>query len=109
MKSVEQIVNEIRSYIESACSDIAYENASAFAENKDAFWISQEIRDKLVKAKVEGVTDLAGWLADEYYNDVGFLTDFIGDRVYDACSGNAEKRNEILSKLGAKPTPLIVN
>jgi len=42
--------------------------------------------------------DPSGALADNLYNDTGFLEDMIGDRVYDAAN-SSEERGQVLDAL----------
>jgi hypothetical protein len=37
----------------------------------------------VAKAKSDGVKDIKGWLADEYYNEEDTLSDLLGDHIYD--------------------------
>ena len=78
---------DLLSGLQDACGDIGYEEArSSFDDGSE---------EKVKKLKKQGVIDIGGRLADDYYNDVGFLTDIIGDRVY----GDPD-RTEILKTLG---------
>lgn len=81
----EAITNEAReisSWIGEAVSEIAY-GAVKYPDpdNQKTF----------KKAKKSGVTDMAGWYADELYNDVDTLQDLTGDRIYDAAQGKTLK------------------
>jgi hypothetical protein len=81
-EKIEDGAQDILSWIQDAVGDMANEYHS-FVDDK---WSG-----KIRKAEREGVIDIKGWLADEYYNDVDTLQDLCGDRIHDKC-------NEILGK-----------
>ena len=73
---VQQKAYDIGQWLQDAVGDIAY----------DHFPMDPKWQRKVAAAKKAGVTDLKGWLADEYYNDPDTLQDLVGDQIYDAAS-----------------------
>ena len=73
---IEQKADEISQWLQDAVGDLAYT-----CDLLDEKW-----RKKVRDAKKNGVQDIKGWLADEYYSDVDTLQDLAGDRIYDAAS-----------------------
>jgi len=76
-EKIEDGAQDILSWIQDAVGDMANEYHSAWADDK---W-----NKKIKQAKKDKVIDIKGWLADEYYNDVGTLQDLCGDRIHDKC------------------------
>ena len=72
---VEKKADEISQWLQDAVGDVA-----------DCDPWSEEWQKRIKKAKKDGVTDIKGWLADEYYNDVDTLQDLCGDRIHDAAT-----------------------
>jgi len=64
-----RIASECRSYLESAAGEVAMDAAK---------YPEPDVKKKIAKAKKAGVRDIEGWLADEFYNDAGFIEDFLG-------------------------------
>jgi len=87
----QQIARDIRGRLEVACGEIAYEAVQCPFDEKT--------EKKIAKAKKDGVRDVAGWLADEYFNDPDFLSDMIGDWVYDAVKGDKALENQVYDEL----------
>lgn len=81
MSEVDGAANEVISWIQDAVGDLAYNYRHPDALGSD--WAKA-----VQKAKEEGVIDIKGWLADEYYNDVDTLMDLCGDRIYDEAKGD---------------------
>lgn len=76
---IDQAATRVDSWIQDAVGDMADAYRHSF--------FGSEYRKKVDQAKKDGVIDIKGWLADEYYNDVAILRDMLGDRVFDeACS-----------------------
>jgi hypothetical protein len=73
---VDQKASDISQWLQDAVGDLAY----------DHFPMEPKWDRKIRQAKKDGVTDIKGWLADEYYNDVDTLMDLVGDRIFDAAS-----------------------
>lgn len=73
-KMIDTAADEVHGWVQDAVGDMA-NSYHDFLDNK---WSK-----KIKEAKKYGVTDLKGWLADEYYSDPDTLEDLIGDRVYD--------------------------
>jgi hypothetical protein len=74
----EQICNsarEVSQWLQDAVSDLAFGTTYEMLDQK---W-----QKKIEEAKWNGVTDLKGWLADEFYNDISTLCDLSGDRIHD--------------------------
>jgi len=86
-----QIARDIRNRLEVACGEIAYEAVQCPFDEKT--------ENKIAKAKKDGVRDIAGWLADEYFNDPDFLSDMIGDWAYDATKGDEALVNQVYDAL----------
>ena len=76
-QKIEDGARDILSWIQDAVGDMANEYHSAWANDK---W-----NTKIKQAKKNGINDIRGWLADEYYNDVDTLQDLCGDRIHDKC------------------------
>ena len=72
---VEKKADEIYQWIQDAVGDVTD------CDTMDSKW-----QKRIKKAKKDGVTDIKGWLADEYYNDVDTLQDLCGDRIFDAAT-----------------------
>lgn len=89
MKSAEHIAEELSDFLQDAVGDSAYDLVKLPGLDPD-------VDKKIKKAKKAGVTDVAGWLADELYNDASTLEDLLGDRLYDETSGNVELRKQVL-------------
>lgn len=85
-EDLEQHASDLRNHLENACSDIAHSEVEMF--NKGTFMGAEGTDIKLENAKKDGVIDLAGWYADELYNDVDTIGDLLGDRIHDAAKGN---------------------
>jgi hypothetical protein len=73
-KEIEEAAYETLSWIQNAVGDLAY--------NCDHS-LSERTRIMVAKAKSDGVKDIKGWLADEYYNEEDTLSDLLGDHIYD--------------------------
>ena len=86
-REVEEKAMEIRSWLEDAVGDMAH----SYHDFLDDKW-----KKKITKAKIDGVQDIKGWLADEYYNDVDTLEDLCGDRIYDA-AGELHRKSDLTS------------
>lgn len=69
--------------------------ASAVAADNDTFdkW------GKLYQQYKKYVRDPVGRLADEMYSDPDCVCDLIGDRLYDECSGDQNKKELVLAEL----------
>ena len=72
---VEKKADEISQWLQDAVGDVA-----------DCDPMDDQWKKRIKKAKKDGVTDIKGWLADEYYNDVDTLQDLCGDRIFDAAT-----------------------
>lgn len=77
-EQIEQKAHDIRSWVGDAVGDMA-------ANYKDFIWMDSKWKKRVENAKRNGVIDLKGWLADEYYSDPDMMQDMAGDRVHDAC------------------------
>jgi len=73
---IEKKADEISQWLQDAVGDLAYT-----CDPLDGEW-----RKRVKRAKKDGVQDLTGWLADEYYNDPDTLQDLAGDRIFDAAT-----------------------
>jgi len=76
---IDEKASDIIDYIQDACGEVGYECGNP----KNFHYQDPDMQKKILKAKKNGVTDVTGWLADEYYDDVNFLQDFAGDRIHD--------------------------
>jgi len=74
-RQIKEAASDVRSWIEDAVGDMA--------NYTDHHMMDKKWRVKLAQAKRDGVTDLRGWLADEYYNDKDTLADLCGDKIHD--------------------------
>lgn len=75
-RQIEEEASDIVSWLQDAVGDMAY--------YADMHMMDKKWREKVAQAKRDGVTDLKGWLADEYYNDKDILADLCGDKIHDA-------------------------
>ena len=76
---INEKAHEIYQWLQDAVGDMAYGLEVSDIES----YYGKKIGNKVKKMKREGY-DWKGWLADEFYNDVGTLQDLSGDRIYDA-------------------------
>lgn len=83
-KQIIKEADEIYGWIQDAVGDMAGHNDSTVDMNLG--FVDEKWKKKVAKARKEGVQDVPGWLADEYYNDVDTLMDLSGDRICDAAS-----------------------
>ena len=60
--------------------------------------VDDDIRKHIEKLKKEGVTDIAGRLGDDFYNDEELLFSLIGDYIY-----GQPNREQILDDLAKDP------
>jgi hypothetical protein len=88
-KDPKRIARELSGFLQDAVGDRAYDVVKLPGLDPD-------LDKKIKQAKKRGVTDIAGWLADEQYNDPILLRDLLGDRLYDETRGNKELRNQVL-------------
>lgn len=79
---IDEKASEISQWIQEAVGDMAYD----MDEQDISSCYGKEWRKKILKAKKNGVTDIKGWLADEFYNDPKVLQDLCGDRIFDAAT-----------------------
>ncbi len=87
--NAEQIASETKQWFQSAVGDIAYDNVDYDGNPKE--WATDELREKVKKAKKDGVRDIGGWLGDEMYNDPDYL-DMVADHIGDmSCTHKASK------------------
>jgi hypothetical protein len=77
VEKIDDAADEICNWVQDAVGDMANDYQS-FVDDK---WTA-----KIKKAKRNHVTDIKGWLADEYFNDVDTLEDLCGDRIHDAAT-----------------------
>jgi len=77
--AVDSKASEVRQYLTDAAGDMGFE----CGDPKSFHWQEPDIQKKILEAKKNGVTDIQGWLADEYYSDIVFLQDMSGDRIHD--------------------------
>ena len=77
--TIEEKASDIVNWLQDAVGDCAH--SSDPDDYMDPKWVR-----KIKKAKKDGVRDIKGWLADEYYNDVDTLKDLAGDRIHDAAT-----------------------
>jgi hypothetical protein len=79
-----EIARNVDNRIQSACYEMASEiNDPVYASDPD-------LKKKIKEAKKLGVTDVSGWLADEYYNDEDLLADFVADWASDLAGWRTE-------------------
>lgn len=79
-KEVVEAANKIIQWVQDACGDLAH--------NYQVGWLDEVWQAKVDKAIEQGVLDVSGWLADEYYDDPDTLQDLMGDRIYDESHGD---------------------
>jgi hypothetical protein len=73
-KEIEEAAHETCGWLQDAVGDFAYGYED---------FLDERTKAKVKQAKKEGVTDIKGWLADEYYNEEDTLSDLLGDHIYD--------------------------
>jgi len=93
-----ETARDIYDWVGDAMGDMAYGAYQMYEENNDGGFFDEQTKHikKLIK---EGVTDIPGRLADDYYNDPDLLADLIGDKVYDASHESKEIRLRLLEEL----------
>jgi hypothetical protein len=74
LKEIEEAAWETLGWIQDAVGD--------FAHGYEDF-LDKRMKVKVDQAKKDGVIDIKGWLADEYYNDEDTLSDLLGDHIFD--------------------------
>ena len=77
-EKIKSAASDICSWVQDAVGDMANDYSYLCMDSQ---WSA-----KVERAKKDGITDLKGWLADEYYNDVDTLEDLCGDRIHDAAT-----------------------
>jgi len=87
---------EIISLTETAAHELATDSYEEYKMTGSLY--DDSTLKKIQELELKKVRDIPGALADMIYNDKGFLTDMIGDRVYDA-GRNKEERLKIINKL----------
>jgi hypothetical protein len=95
------VAGQIEGHLSDACADVAA-NLIRFPD------LDEKWAKKVKAAKRKGVSDVAGWLADEIYNDADSVQDLIGDQLHDLTNGDDE-RDAVLDVLakGAHPALLV--
>jgi hypothetical protein len=78
-QAIENQAREIRSWLEDAVGDLGGHDMETIK-----MCVDTEVLVKVEQAIKDGVTDVPGWLADYYFNDIDTLHDFTGDRIHDA-------------------------
>ena len=96
----QHIAYQLSSHLQDACGEIACEASRPGS----GFDYAARIR----KAKKAGVQDIAGWLADELYNDADTVEDLLGDRLYDDTHNDKELRNAVLDCLAKNAHPAMI-
>jgi hypothetical protein len=90
--------SEIIMRLQSAVSDLARDQYEEFERDMYSFMLDDKAARLMYTAKKDGVRDIIGWLADEYYDDPEQLIDFIGDWTHDYTYDDDE-RNLIYDEL----------
>ena len=91
----ERIAHELHGHLQSACQDMAGD----IADHPEFY--GDEYAKRIRKAKRAGVTDIAGWLADEFYNDADEVEGLLGDRMCDEVGyGPSPLRSAVMDVLG---------
>lgn len=80
-EKISQAAHDVESWIQDAVGDMAG-STSQMAKFNAGFG-DDKWKKKIKEAEKNGVIDLVGWLADEYYDDVDTLRDLCGDRIHD--------------------------
>jgi hypothetical protein len=96
----EKIAREVRSHLETAVGEVASDMLSPGSGFLDDKW-----KKRINKAKKNGCRDIMGWLADELFNDPDTISDFMGDRIYEATNGNDADYNKVLDVLSTNAFP----
>jgi len=104
-EEIEKKAREVYQWIQDAVGDIAYDEWKIYKENSSLPYDDSGKRIK--KLLKEGVTDIPGRLADDYYNDAELLGDIVGDRIYDKARGNTEDIVKIAEALKEKSHPAL--
>lgn len=91
------IASDIKGHLDDACGQLGHDMAEHQFDDKD--------KRKVARLKKNGVTDIAGRLADDFYNDTGLLADLAGDKLCDQTDGHPAMRDAVLDELakGAHP------
>ena len=87
---------EILNFVQSAAGELGYEIAAEF-EQTGKLWDKKNI-ERIKNLKKRGVRDIGGALGDELYNDKDYLSDFLGDKIYEEGS-NREERIKLINEL----------
>lgn len=96
--NLREVVNEVRSHVETACGEMASDMVSPSSGFLDNTWAK-----RIKAAKRKGVRDIQGWLADELFNDPATVADLMGDRIYDATRGSEKWTEEVYAELAKNP------
>lgn len=99
-----RVANIARSAIQHA-QDAAGEMGYEHSAHSD--YAEPDIQKKIAKAKKEGVRDIGGWMADEYWNDSDFLQDMLGDKIYEECDGDRALQNAVYDHIAKNAHPAL--
>ena len=81
---------EIYRFVEEAAGDVAHETVQEW-ETNGSTW-DEEVNRILSEMKENPkIRDLSGAYADHIYNDKYFLSDMLGDKIYEAGSDEKER------------------
>lgn len=93
---IENKAKEILSHIEDACSEMGREIHDQF--KRELLFDIDQIQhiNQLLK---QGVTDIPGCLADEYYSDPFMIQSLMGDQTYNFTGGDQIKKILLLDEI----------
>jgi len=91
---------EIVAYAETAAHECARESVREWKAT--GLCIDKVMLEKINALKGKGVSDMTGALADDIFNDKGFLSDMIGDQVFDAGKDKIERLSIVSELKGMK-------
>ena len=95
-------LTDVLAFVESACGDMARDHVELLKSgmpmgNEEIERKFRAMKARHIGACAQEVSDLEGWLADVYYDDVVLLADLIADHIH-----GWDNRNEILDEMDGK-------
>ena len=86
----------IYQFVQDAAGDVAHETVQEWEANGSTY--DDETTKLLDDMKANGIRDISGAYADHIYNDKRFLSDMLGDKIYEA-GNNEEQRKAVIDDL----------
>ena len=84
---IAQAAREIGDWLQDAVGDCTFEAS----EDDIIYSYGDKYAKKIRDARRNGVVDLTGWLADEFYSDPDIVSDLVGDRLFDSASTDEDR------------------